>query len=218
MTTWAEPPCTSDNQPCGASAACCSGTCAGGACVPLNPACKTLNNTCATAAECCSGLCAGGHCGASSFCGQNGDLCGVGTDCCSGICTVKSGSTVGICGLPPAGPANCTLTDGMLCGGMYNPDAGPPTCGGGCCSRLCAPYGPTNVLVCQPASGCHVVGDLCMQDTDCCGSAGLPGGSGNPVTCNITAPNTVGVCRNPMGCKPRRGRLQARDDVVQRLV
>ena len=58
------------------------------------------------------------------------------------------------------------------------------------------------MLVCQPASGCHVVGDLCTKDSDCCGSAGLPGGSGKPVTCDITAPSLVGVCRNPMGCKP----------------
>ena len=82
------------------------------------------------------------------------------------------------------------------------PSNPPPTCGGSCCSRLCAPYGPTGVLICQPASGCHPVGDLCTKDTDCCGSAGLPGGSGTPVTCNITPPFVVGVCRNPQGCKP----------------
>jgi len=90
----------------------------------------------------------------------------------------------------------------MLCGGGAAPDAGLPACGGACCSRLCAPYGPTGVLICQPATGCHVVGDLCMQDSDCCGSAGLPGGSGMPVTCDITPPSVVGICQNPMGCKP----------------
>jgi hypothetical protein len=58
------------------------------------------------------------------------------------------------------------------------------------------------VLVCQPASGCHVVGDLCATDGDCCGSAGLPGGSGKPVTCVKSGNAALGVCRNPMGCKP----------------
>jgi hypothetical protein len=96
----------------------------------------------------------------------------------------------------------------MLCagtsadGGVVYLDGGLPACGGGCCSRLCAPYGPTGTLICQPASGCHVVGDLCTKDTDCCGSAGLPGGSGQPVTCDIAPGAAVGVCRNPMGCKP----------------
>jgi hypothetical protein len=28
------------------------------------------------------------------------------------------------------------------------------------------------VFVCQPASGCHVNGDMCREDTDCCGAAG----------------------------------------------
>ena len=83
------------------------------------------------------------------------------------------------------------MVDGTVCGGCND-----------CCSRLCAPYGATGVFVCQPASGCHVVGDLCTQDGDCCGSTGLPGGSGKPVTCVITPPATVGVCRLPMGCKP----------------
>jgi hypothetical protein len=96
----------------------------------------------------------------------------------------------------------------MLCGGTTADggaamaDGGVPSCGGDCCSRLCAPYGPTGVLICQPASGCHVVGDLCTKDGDCCGSVGLPGGSGKPVVCDKVPPNTVGVCRNPMGCKP----------------
>ena len=40
-------------------------------------------------------------------------------------------------------------------------NGGLPRCGGGCCSRACAPWGPTGALVCQPASGCHVNGDLC---------------------------------------------------------
>jgi hypothetical protein len=81
-------------------------------------------------------------------------------------------------------------------------DGGLPRCGGACCSRACAPWGPTGVLVCQPASGCHPVGDLCTADVDCCGSNGLPGGSGKPVTCDMSGGGPVGICRNPQGCKP----------------
>ncbi len=206
----AYPPCRSDNQTCTTSGECCSQTCgAGGTCTPLNVACKTLGNGCAQSSECCSKLCSGGTCQASSFCGQAGDSCATGAECCTGTCTVAAGKTVGTCGATaPAGPSNCGMVDGQLCGGsgpdggVVYVDGGLPRCGGGCCSRACAPWGPTGVLVCQPASGCHPVGDLCTQDSECCGASGIAGGSTKPVTCVITAPSTVGVCRLPMGCKP----------------
>jgi hypothetical protein len=203
------PACTPDNQACTSNGNCCSQSCVGQKCEPLNATCKTLGNGCTSGAECCSRLCTGGTCQASSFCGQPGDACSAGADCCTGGCAKATGQSLGTCAMsPPSGPANCGLADGQLCagtatnGGVVQNEAGVPACGGPCCSRACAPWGPTGVLVCQPASGCHVVGDLCLQDGDCCGSAGLPGGSGKPVTCVITAPNTAGVCRNPMGCKP----------------
>jgi hypothetical protein len=68
---------------------------------------------------------------------------------------------------------------------------------------LCAPYGASGVKVCQPASGCHVTGDFCRQDVDCCGAAGtgLPG-DGN-ATCEKQAGADLGVCRNPMSCNPQ---------------
>ncbi len=203
------PACTSDHEACVANGNCCSQSCVGGMCAPLNTTCKTLGNQCASGAECCSQLCSNGTCQASSFCGQAGDACSNGSDCCTGTCNLASGATLGTCDTsPPGGPANCGVVDGQLCGGtapdggVVTNDAGLPACGGPCCSRACAPWGPTGALVCQPASGCHVVGDLCTADSDCCGSAGLPGGSGKPVTCVITAPSTLGICRNPMGCKP----------------
>lgn len=203
------PACTSDTGPCTTNGDCCSQSCVAGACAALNTTCSTLGNGCTSNDTCCSKLCSGGTCQASSFCGQPGDACTTAANCCTGSCTVAAGQTLGTCaGSPPGGPANCGLTDGQLCsgggadGGVNYVEGGLPQCGGGCCSRACAPWGPTGVLVCQPATGCHVVGDLCRTDTDCCGSAGLPGGSGKPVTCVITAPSTVGVCRLPMGCKP----------------
>jgi hypothetical protein len=204
------PPCRGDNQTCTTNGECCSQTCgSGGTCTPLNTTCKTLGNGCAQPSDCCSNLCSGGTCQASSFCGQAGDSCAAATDCCTGTCNVGAGQTLGTCAAtPPGGPANCGMADGQLCGGggpdggVVYLDSGLPQCGGGCCSRACAPWGPTQVLVCQPASGCHPVGDLCTKDGDCCGAMGIAGGSGMPVTCSITAPATVGVCRLPMGCKP----------------
>ncbi len=188
------PACTSDNQACSADAACCSGTCTGGACAPLNASCRTLGNACVQSSDCCSQLCQGGTCSVSSFCGQNGDVCTAASDCCSGTCGIAAGATVGTC-TPLVTGATCAGTDGTVC-------AGADTCGAGCCSGLCATYGPTGVPICQPASGCHAVGDVCTHDTDCCGAAGLPGGSGTPVVCNITPPATIGFCTNPSGCKP----------------
>jgi hypothetical protein len=60
------------------------------------------------------------------------------------------------------------------------------------------------VFVCQPASGCHVNGDLCREDTDCCGgdpTNGLPG-AGN-VECQKESGAALGICRNPMSCSPQ---------------
>jgi hypothetical protein len=195
--------CTSDGDACTKDSACCSGTCgSNGKCTPLNTQCKTLGNSCAGSGDCCSGLCLNDVCSASSFCGQNGDICSQADDCCGGACDKPDGGNLGTCGTVPGGSSNCSMPDGVLCDGGQVTDGSIPECGGGCCSRLCAPYGPTGVMVCQPATGCHVVGDLCRQDTDCCGSAGLPGGSHKPVTCDISPGFSVGVCRNPMGCKP----------------
>src|SRR5262249_44255672 len=82
--------------------------------------------------------------------------------------------------------------DGTLCNGC-----------GDCCSRLCQPYGPTGLKICQPAQGCRTDGNLCEHDSDCCGAAGtgLPGAG--HVTCQKANPSDlVGLCRNPMGCNP----------------
>ena len=64
------------------------------------------------------------------------------------------------------------------------------------------PYGPAGVKICQRAQGCHIDGDLCTSDSDCCGApgTGLPGDG--LVHCDISPGFTVGICRNPMGCNP----------------
>ncbi|MGH7435358.1 MAG: hypothetical protein ACRENE_06765 [Polyangiaceae bacterium] len=208
----AYPACTSDGQACTMNGDCCSQTCTGSKCAALNSTLKTLGNGCTSGSQCASSLCSNGTCQASSFCGQAGDACATGTDCCTGTCTIATGNTLGTCSASaPGGPANCGMVDGVLCGGtgvdggVVYKDGGLPSCGGGCCSRACAPFGPTGVLVCQPASGCHVVGDLCTQDSDCCGSAGIGGAGAGNVTCTFSGDGGMGglgVCRNPIRCKP----------------
>jgi hypothetical protein len=186
--------CVSDGLPCSAAGECCSGSCESGSCSALNTQCKTSGNGCSSASECCSGLCTDGACAIkSSFCTQSGDVCGRDTECCTGTCQIAQGASVGTCAPPPSGATNCGGgVDGSLCNGC-----------GQCCSRLCAPFGDTGVYVCQPASGCHVNGDLCREDRDCCGAegTGLPG-DGN-VVCDKEPGRDVGICRNPMGCSPQ---------------
>jgi hypothetical protein len=207
------PPCTADNQACTTNAQCCGGTCgSNGTCTPLNTSCKTLGNPCTSGGQCCSSFCANGICSQPSYCGQNGDVCASGSDCCGGVCTKQQNQTLGICGQPNSG--GCTI-DGMLCGGsgtdggaVYT-DGGLPQCGGNCCSRDCAPWGATKVLICQPASGCHPVGDICTSNNDCCG--GLNGGKKDAGVTTCVKNGNVGVCSNPTGCKPNGDicRLQA---------
>lgn len=182
--------CVSDGKACTESDACCSGSCSDDqTCTALNDRCKTGGNECASNGDCCSGLCDDSqHCQlSSSFCIQPGDSCSRDGDCCTANCSIADGHTLGVCAAPPKGPAYCDKVDGMLCNGC-----------GDCCSRLCAP-GPSGVSICQPASGCHVTGDLCTQDTDCCGgdaTSGLPGaGNGR---CQIEAGAKVGICTNPV--------------------
>jgi hypothetical protein len=186
--------CTGDGQSCSSDGQCCSGSCTGGSCAALNAGCKTDGNACTAAADCCSKFCdPNGHCGNGSFCIQDGDACAHDTDCCGGICNPGPGG-LGLCTHPEVGATNCSAgVDGTVCGGC-----------GDCCSRLCAPYHATGVMVCQPAEGCRIDGDLCRQDSDCCGAAGsgLPG-DGN-VTCVREQPgDPVGICRNPTGCNPQ---------------
>jgi hypothetical protein len=179
--------CIQDDVACTSNDQCCSGKC-DGTCMPLNTSCKTAGNSCAADGDCCSMLCANEVCQlASSFCSQQGDACARGDQCCSGVCAIAEGALLGMCAPPPSAPTNCGGVQGTVCSGC-----------GDCCSRLCAPYGPTGVLICQPASGCRVMGELCKVNEDCCGGdveSGLPG-AGN-VTCEKTTDPEYGRCRSP---------------------
>jgi hypothetical protein len=182
--------CVSDGDACEDNAECCGGQCADGACVALNPSCKTAGNDCDASGECCSKLCGDdGKCTlGASWCIQPGDACTRNEDCCSAECNVAEGATIGTCAIPPSGSTFCSGVEGVVCEGC-----------GDCCSRLCAPFGPTGVSICQPVSGCHTTGELCRQDSDCCGGTldeTLPGwGNGQ---CQIEPGHAIGICRNPV--------------------
>ena len=199
--------CISDNQACTANDQCCGGVCgSNGKCTPLNNSCLTAGNSCTAGGEqCCSTLCSGGVCQLSaSFCIQAGDVCAKSSDCCTGTCTIAAGATLGTCGtLPNLGQNNCSGgVDGTVCGGVSTDGGNPGDCTA-CCSRLCAPYAPTGVFICQPANGCHVEGDLCAADSDCCGGEALLPDGGDPVpgagkvVCLKAAGAPIGYCSTP---------------------
>jgi hypothetical protein len=186
-----------DNQACTSAVECCSQTCSGNQCQPLNTTCQTAGNPCSAdggaANGCCSGLCRDGVCALnSSFCIQTGDVCVRDGDCCTGVCNMAAGAAAGTCA-PIA--ASCSV-DGTLCNGC-----------GQCCSHFCGPFAPGGPSICQPASGCHVQGDTCHQDSDCCGgdpSSGLPGAGLIKCIPDPTNPTKIGTCGTPMAsnCPP----------------
>lgn len=198
--------CVADNQACGSDPECCGGKCApdglgGGKCAPLGPK-PTSGNPCNANGDCASNYCNNGICSSPSFCVQTNDVCSTGAECCGGICTKAAGSALGICALPGSG-GGCSVA-GIVCP-IDNP---PAVCGGQCCSKSCAPYGPTGVAVCQPESGCRVPGNICTKDADCCGALGAPGSQkGGPggkdvdTKCTIAAGATVGRCDNGNACE-----------------
>jgi hypothetical protein len=194
--------CVADNATCVSDADCCSKKCAGNACQPLCAqlglpcSCETAGNPCTADGDsgvggnCCSGECKSGTCAiAASYCTQVGDICYKDSDCCTSLCTIPAGGTAGTCA-DLKSPVSCKV-DGLLCAGC-----------GDCCSRLCAPFAASGVSICQPASGCHVYGDLCRKNSDCCGGespdAGLPGAG--LVQCTpIAGANGLGFCDHPKG-------------------
>ena len=188
--------CLSDGTSCPvAGNTCCSAECTNGKCAALNTSCKTSGNSCMMSGECCSGLCHNGTCAlGASYCTQTGDICFHANDCCGGICNAANkqpvtASNPGVCSQPSSGAVNCTGVDGSLCPGG--------NCGS-CCSRLCAPFGPTGVNICQPAQGCRVEGDLCRTNVDCCGASGSGVLGAGAVVCSTSVNGgSVGVCLTP---------------------
>ncbi|WP_438036948.1 hypothetical protein [Sorangium sp. So ce204] len=203
--------CVPDGSDCTAGgAACCSGMCVGGTCSDVNgaTACQTGGNPCTEDSQCCSQLCGrDNRCVLySSFCVQRNDVCKGDSDCCTGVCVKRNTSDpAGYCGAEPSTASRCSSggIDGAVC----------DSCGF-CCSRVCAPYGPTGIAVCQPPSGCRVNGALCRRNEDCCGgdpTAALPGAG--RVVCDTSGDpdGEIGRCRNPNGCTPQGGVCHFKD-------
>jgi hypothetical protein len=207
--------CVDDTKACTSNEECCSGECSsatdGGAktCKALNNNCKTEGNSCTVNGDCCSKICSNGVCeGKVSFCTQTGDPCTSDLECCGGKCNRAAGSTYGLCEVVSAPGVPGCLSTGQVCGdapslddGGAPSDAGLPKCGGACCSRACAPYGPTGVLICQPPSGCRPTGETCRDSTDCCGFGGTKNVTGTG-ECSIVGDAGVGRCDNGNGCRP----------------
>lgn len=196
--------CTADNAACTVAGQCCSGACTNNVCAPLSTSCKTSGNPCANSTECCSGLCNGSLCSAGiSFCVQAGDACASNSDCCGGNCNKPAGVTLGVCGAAVSAPGatNCAVK-GTVCGTIAAGGTVPP-CGGECCSRSCAPTGAApGYLVCQPPSGCAPTGEICRNDSDCCGWSGAPQPLDGPVTCaKSSSTQEFGRCDNGGSCR-----------------
>lgn len=205
--------CLEDDAPCDmGGVSCCSGLCEDGTCQDVNgdAECSSAGNSCDSGADCCSGLCGSDdRCAlGSSFCVQKFDICARDDQCCSGVCTFNdAGDPLGYCDAPPDAPTSCNSDGvaGAICNGC-----------GVCCSRSCAPYGPTGVFICQYPSGCRVNGELCREDRDCCGGdadADLPG-AGN-VQCEKADGAEIGRCRNSMGCTPQGGVCHYKETICE---
>jgi hypothetical protein len=191
--------CVSDNGACATNGECCSNTCgSNNACTPINTMCKTAGNACTTDNDCCNKKCVGGNAndgGATgqcaspsqvSFCTQTGDICTRDGECCTGICVIAAGAGAGTC--QPLTAQGCSV-DGELCNGC-----------GTCCSHVCGPFGSSGTDVCQPGSGCHVQGDTCRVNKDCCGgdcANGLPGAGQVACVPDPTYPTKIGTCSGP---------------------
>ena len=191
--------CISDGQSCTAgSTPCCSGpsACQNGTCAQLGTGCHTAGNACSSNTDCCSGSCdmTTKTCAAPStisFCGQTSDICFKDADCCTGICSAAGSTGAGTC--QPIPNSTCTV-DGLKCNGCSTSPA--------CCSSYCGSYGSSGSTVCQPAGGCRILGDLCRQNSDCCGgdqTACTLEGAGDVVCTIFDTKRGLGTCSVPSG-------------------
>ena len=177
----------------------------GGVCKPLGTK-PTSGNPCTMNSQCATSYCNNGVCSNPSFCTVSGDICSTDAQCCGGLCSKLAGAAVGICKTVTTGGGvvgGACLPAGELC----SPNG---TCtGADCCGRSCAPSPTSGLGVCQPESGCHIIGDLCTSTVECCGNKDLPGS----IKGGAGGPSTDVQCQK-IGRTDLR-RLQLRDDGVQ---
>lgn len=170
---------------CTGPAACCSGSCTGGACD-----CSPLAARCSTSDDCCTSTsartCSGGVCVAG--CRANGDVCRSGLDCCSGSC-----DTSGHCGPPCVGYGATCSSSGQCCAYLGCP-AG--TCATSCqtsgacttSNACCSGYG-CRAGSCQ-SGACGTLGQSCDAAADCCSYAQ----SGKNYVCDLSGGGAHGTC------------------------
>jgi len=141
--------CLSLGEPCGGSAACCTGAC--------NGVCgEAFGQECLAGNDCSSGVCDGGVCS----CGSDGGGCAADQDCCDSFScsqsTTVQGTEVGRCCRPTW--AACEVS------GEGSTD---------CCTQNCV----GNLCACMPSNsgGCDNDGDCCQGK--CIRDTGFQGGN-----------------------------------------
>lgn len=214
-----ESQCRKDSESCDANGECCSGSCRDGACAKINiesgASCSTSGNSCEAAADCCSGLCSDGICSlSSSYCIQTYDVCSDDSSCCQGVCLKKDGAKTGYCAIQQTTGTRCgeRKIAGEVCSGDCSE----------CCSRTCAPYGPSGISICQPPTGCRTDGELCRSSLDCCGGdpdSTIPG-AGEAECRKVNPDDEIGRCKvgacNPDGAicgSPEEGTAACSDSL-----
>lgn len=147
------------------------------------PQCSPGGADCDAAIDCCSLTCKNGVCDDSgSGCAQLGDSCGDAAERCSNKC------------------------EGGVCdqgGGCLQPGDDCTTGGSVCCSGVCVdnPNQPGEKWCGQPLSGCHVEGEVCSTNADCCGNLCADNGSGIKTCVPQGACFPVGeACSGPSQC------------------
>ena len=221
-STSAPPPaCLALGGACGVDGDCCTGFCAGGACV-ANGSCLAPGAACSARADCCSGDCepigAGGARVCTAVCKPDGSACQRASDCCGldcngGVCggaecrregddcTNDAQCCSGACG---AQEHKCSLHAGCRSAGEDCSSGG----GQGCCFR-CGSNGRCDI----GPGPCRLPGMICEQTSDCCTGTCAQDGSGKTVcggallpdgaTCTAGFACTSGACvGNPPRCGP----------------
>jgi hypothetical protein len=57
-------------------------------------------------------------------------------------------------------------------------------------------------MICQPPSGCRPTGEVCRDDSDCCGFGGIQGKTGVGNCSKASPSDPVGRCDNGNSCRP----------------
>jgi hypothetical protein len=143
--------CVAEGQACTVqSTPCCTANCLNGVCT-MTVACDLPGEHCTVNTDCCTGNCTNGTCG-EKRCAGIGQTCAAANDCCSTIC----GANHQCQEVPPVantGTSSTCKTLGEACAS-----------GSACCSTDCQGG------VCVQQAPCHANGDICHQNSDCCGN------------------------------------------------